>query len=103
MAGGRGARNFDKKPIPHGQGRGDAAGPGAGQRVAGRPGLGGGRPTRPDEAHGGAGHAQWAVRKGTVQSASAGDTSKDKDWGMKQERRTPQYATQWGDVPVART
>ena len=29
-------------------------------------------------------------------------SNKGKDWGMKQERRTPQYTTRWEDVPVAR-
>lgn len=40
--------------------------------------------------------------KGTVHSGSTGGTNKGKDWGMKQERRTPQYTTRWEDVPVAR-
>ena len=40
--------------------------------------------------------------KGTVHSAGTGGTNKGKDWGMKQERRTPQYTTRWEDVPVAR-
>ena len=40
--------------------------------------------------------------KGTVHSASTGGTNEGKDWGMKQERRTPQYTTRWEDVPVAR-
>ncbi|ART52173.1 DNA polymerase V subunit UmuC [Acidovorax carolinensis] len=40
--------------------------------------------------------------KGTVHSASTGGTNKGKDWGMKQERRTPQYTTRWEDMPVAR-
>ena len=40
--------------------------------------------------------------KGTVHSASTGGTNKGKDWGMKQERRTPQYTTRWEDVPAAR-
>ena len=40
--------------------------------------------------------------KGTVHSASTGGTNKGKDWGMKQERRTPQYTTKWEDVPIAR-
>ena len=40
--------------------------------------------------------------KGTVQSGATGGTNKGKDWGMKQERRTPQYTTRWEDVPVAR-
>lgn len=41
--------------------------------------------------------------KGTVHSASTGGTSQGKSWGMKQERRTPQYTTRWEDMPVART
>jgi DNA polymerase V len=40
--------------------------------------------------------------KGTVHSGATGGTKKGKDWGMKQERRTPQYTTRWEDVPVAR-
>ena len=40
--------------------------------------------------------------KGTVHSGATGGTNKGKGWGMKQERRTPQYTTRWEDVPVAR-
>ena len=41
--------------------------------------------------------------KGTVHSAATGAANKAaKGWGMKQERRTPQYTTRWEDVPVAR-
>ncbi len=40
--------------------------------------------------------------KGTVHVGSTGGTNKAKDWGMKQERRTPQYTTRWEDVPIAR-
>ena len=40
--------------------------------------------------------------KGTVHAGATGGTNKGKDWGMKQERRTPQYTTRWEDVPVAR-
>lgn len=39
--------------------------------------------------------------KGNVHSASTGGTYKGRDWGMRQERRTPQYTTKWEDVPVA--
>jgi len=39
---------------------------------------------------------------GTVHSASTGGTNKGKEWGMRQERRTPQYTTRWEDVPIAR-
>lgn len=40
--------------------------------------------------------------KGTVHCGSAGTTRQVKSWGMKQERRTPQYTTRWEDVPIAR-
>jgi len=40
--------------------------------------------------------------KGTVHLASTGATEKVLEWGMRQERRTPQYTTRWEDVPVAR-
>ncbi|MNT48572.1 DNA polymerase V subunit UmuC [compost metagenome] len=40
--------------------------------------------------------------KGTVHVASTGATEKVREWGMRQERRTPQYTTRWEDVPVAR-
>ena len=40
--------------------------------------------------------------KGTVHCGSAGTARQVKSWGMKQERRTPQYTTRWEDVPVAR-
>ncbi|MBV7539843.1 Y-family DNA polymerase [Acidovorax sp. sic0104] len=40
--------------------------------------------------------------KGTVHIASTGPTKQPKEWGMKQERRTPQYTTKWEDVPIAR-
>lgn len=41
--------------------------------------------------------------KGTVHMASTGATEKVREWGMRQERRTPQYTTRWEDMPVART
>ena len=40
--------------------------------------------------------------KGTVQVASTGAARRAKTWGMRQERRTPQYTTRWEDVPIAR-
>ena len=40
--------------------------------------------------------------KGTVHTASTGGTHKSKDWGLRQERLTPQYTTRWEDIPVAR-
>ena len=40
--------------------------------------------------------------KGTVHMASTGFDKETRQWGMKQERRTPQYTTRWEDVPVVR-
>lgn len=40
--------------------------------------------------------------KGTVHSAATGEEGPKRAWGMKQERRTPQYTTRLEDVPVAR-
>jgi DNA polymerase V len=40
--------------------------------------------------------------KGTVHSGATGQTGPQRTWGMKQERRTPQYTTRLEDVPVAR-
>ena len=40
--------------------------------------------------------------KGTVHVASTGATEKVREWGMRQEWRTPQYTTRWEDVPIAR-
>jgi len=40
--------------------------------------------------------------KGTVHMASAGVDDARRAWGMRQERRTPQYTTRWGEVPVVR-
>lgn len=40
--------------------------------------------------------------KGTVHAASTGKVGPQRVWGMKQERRTPQYTTRLEDVPVAR-
>ena len=40
--------------------------------------------------------------KGTVQSGATGQTGPTRSWGMRQERRTPQYTTCLEDVPVAR-
>ncbi|MCX8516617.1 MAG: DUF4113 domain-containing protein [Rhodoferax sp.] len=39
--------------------------------------------------------------KGTLQLASAGLDGTRSQWGMKQERRTPAYTTDWRDIPVA--
>lgn len=40
--------------------------------------------------------------KGTVHAAATGQSTPGRVWGMKQERRTPQYTTRLEDVPVAR-
>ena len=40
--------------------------------------------------------------KGTLHVGSTGQTAPQRAWGMKQERRTPQYTTRLEDVPVVR-
>lgn len=40
--------------------------------------------------------------KGMIHVGSTGQSGPPRAWGMRQERRTPQYTTQWSDVPVAR-
>ena len=40
--------------------------------------------------------------RGTVAMASAGLAGDRRAWSMKQERRTPQYTTNWNDLAVAR-
>lgn len=40
--------------------------------------------------------------KGTVHSDATGQAGPQRAWGMKQERRTPQYTTLLEDVPVVR-
>jgi DNA polymerase V len=40
--------------------------------------------------------------KGTVHVASAEVPDHPREWGMRQERSTPQYTTRWAEVPVAR-
>jgi DNA polymerase V len=40
--------------------------------------------------------------KGTVLTASAGLEGVQREWSMKQLRRTPAYTTRWDDMPVAR-
>jgi DNA polymerase V len=47
--------------------------------------------------------------QGTVAIASAGGSGKSSNavkdqrvWAMKQQRRTPQYTTNWADVPMAK-
>jgi len=39
--------------------------------------------------------------KGALILASAGTAGDQRTWSMRQEMRTPQYTTQWGDVPLA--
>lgn len=40
--------------------------------------------------------------KGTLAIASTGITEPLHDWGMRQERRTPHYTTNWDEMPVVR-
>lgn len=40
--------------------------------------------------------------KGTVHAASTGINDERREWGMRQDRRTPNYTTAWDEVPVAR-
>ncbi|SCX53294.1 Y-family DNA polymerase [Variovorax sp. EL159] len=40
--------------------------------------------------------------KGTLRLASTGAVGEQREWTMKQRRRTPQYTTDWRQVPVAR-
>ena len=39
--------------------------------------------------------------KGTLHMASTGIAGHTREWGMRQERLTPQYTTRWADMPVA--
>ena len=39
--------------------------------------------------------------RGTLHLASAGTAGKHRVWEMKQERKTPPYATDWALLPVA--
>lgn len=40
--------------------------------------------------------------KDTVHVASTGVEGPGREWGMRQERRTPHYTTSWNEMPVAR-
>lgn len=40
--------------------------------------------------------------RGSIALGSAGLEGKDRNWRMKQERRTPAYTTRWADMPVVR-
>lgn len=44
---------------------------------------------------------RWGRGTMKIGSAKVGDAPRD--WGMKQERRTPGYTTEWDDMPTART
>ena len=43
---------------------------------------------------------RWGRGTMKIGSAKVGDAPRD--WGMKQERRTPAYTTEWDDMPIAR-
>lgn len=45
-------------------------------------------------------NARWG--KGTVNVGSAKVGEAPRDWGMKQDRRTPAYTTEWADMPTAK-
>jgi DNA polymerase V len=40
--------------------------------------------------------------KGTLRIASTGTAGDQREWTMRQQRRTPQYTTDWRQVPIAR-
>jgi len=40
--------------------------------------------------------------KGTVHLASSGIDDRARQWGMRQERLTPGYTTEWGEMPIAK-
>ena len=40
--------------------------------------------------------------RGTIVLASTGFNNEQKQWAMRRERLTPQYTTNWADIPVAR-
>ena len=40
--------------------------------------------------------------KGAVHLGSTGGTKAQRDWDMRQERKTPQYTTRFADIPIAR-
>jgi DNA polymerase V len=39
--------------------------------------------------------------RGSIRVASAGVQAREREWEMRQEMRTPDYTTRWGDLPVA--
>jgi DNA polymerase V len=40
--------------------------------------------------------------RGTIKLATASVDGDQREWGMKQERRTPRYTTQWAEIPTMR-
>jgi DNA polymerase V len=40
--------------------------------------------------------------KGTVKVGSGMVGEELRDWGVKQDRRTPAYTTEWADMPTAK-
>jgi len=40
--------------------------------------------------------------KGTLSVASTGASRTRREWSMRQERLTPQYTTNWDDLPLVR-
>lgn len=40
--------------------------------------------------------------KGTMHVASTGLADRTRQWGMRQELRTPNYTTDWDQVPIVR-
>lgn len=47
-------------------------------------------------------HLNARYGKGTLSVASTGASRRQREWSMKQERLTPKYTTDWGDLPIAR-
>jgi DNA polymerase V len=45
-------------------------------------------------------NGRWG--KGTVKVGSGRVGEAPRDWGMKQDRRTPAYTTEWADMPTAK-
>ena len=46
-------------------------------------------------------NGRWG--KGTVKVGSGRVGEAPRDWGMKQDRRTPAYTTEWADMPIAKS
>jgi DNA polymerase V len=45
-------------------------------------------------------NSRWG--QGTIRVGSGRVGDAPRDWGMKQERKTPGYTTEWDDMPVAK-